>query len=183
MPASSEDVPLGSLATTDSTVVASISLTTDAQVVASVPPMATDSKVDADVPLVAGITRSSVRRGDAPVERVPGGGLLRADSLPVILESLLDQGILVPQAEKTYGALPGMFGTPPVLIAGPASQSRAREESQEFTWRETGFNVMRWTSAALAVLAVVGIVLVLVMPEVRRRLFFPDMPQMPPRPA
>jgi hypothetical protein len=117
------------------------------------------------------------------VERAAGDSLLRADSFPRVLDSLLDQGILVPEAEKTYRALPGMSGTPPVLVAGPAPQSPARDGSPEFTWRETGFNVMRWTSAVLALLAVVGIVLVLVMPELRRRLFFPDLPPMPPRPA
>jgi hypothetical protein len=42
---------------------------------------------------------------------------------------------------------------------------------------------MRWASAALAVLAVAGTVFVLVMPGLRRRLFFPDLPQLPPRPA
>ena len=81
-----------------------------------------------------------------------------------------------------YRALPGMSGTPPMVAAGPAPQARARDGSPEFTWRETGFNVMRWTSAALALLAVVGVVIVLVMPGLRRRLFFPDMQQMPPRP-
>lgn len=111
-----------------------------------------------------------------------GDSLLRGDSFPRVLDSLLDQGNLVPGAEKTYRALPGMAGTSPVLVAGPAP-SPARDGSPELTWRETGFNVMRWTSAALAVLAVVGIVLVLVMPELRRRLFFPDLPPMPPRPA
>ena len=100
-----------------------------------------------------------------------------------MLDSLLDQGILVPEAEKTYRALPGMLGTPPVLAAGSAARSPARDESADFSWRETGFNVMRWTSAVLAVLAVAGTVTVLVMPGLRRRLFFPDMPQMPPNPA
>jgi len=132
---------------------------------------------------VAGVVREEGVRGQAGDERAPGGSLLRGDWLPGMLDSLLAQGTLVPEAEKAYRALPGMWGTPPVLAAGSVPQSAARYGSGDFTWRETGFNVMRWTSAALAVLAVAGTVIVLVMPGLRRRLFFPDMPQMPTNPA
>ena len=125
---------------------------------------------------VVGEERAQGRDGD---DHAPAVSLLRVDSLPGMLDSLLDQGILVPEAEKTYRALPGMSGTPPVLAAGSVAQSPIRDESVDFSWRETGFNVMRWTSAVLAVLAVAGTVTVLVMPGLRRRLFFPDMPQMP----
>jgi len=125
---------------------------------------------------VRGVVRGERARDLADDDHAPGGALLRTDSLPGMLDSLLDQGILVPQAEKTYRALPGMLGTPPVLAAGSMAQSPARDESADFSWRETGFNVMRWTSAALALLAVAGTVTVLVMPGLRRRLFFPDMP-------
>ena len=167
VPASETDVPIDSLTATDSeTNLPSALLLSD---VSRLPER--------------GVTREERVRGKAGEERAPGGSLLRADSLPGMLDSLLDPGILVPEAQKTYRALPGMSGTPAVLVAGSAPQASARDGSPDFTWRETGFNVMRWTSAALAVLAVVGIVLVLVLPELRRRLFFPDMPQMPPRPA
>jgi hypothetical protein len=132
---------------------------------------------------VRGVVRGERARDHADDDPPPGGALLRTDSLPGMLDSLLDQGILVPEAEKTYRALPGMLGTPPVLAAGSVAQSPARGESADFSGHEMGFNVMRWTSAALAVLAVVGTVTVLVMPGLRRRVFFPDIPQMPPSPA
>ena len=138
---------------------------------------------DASPLRVRGVVRGERARDQADDDHAPGGALLRTDSLPGMLDSLLDQGMLVPAAEKSYRALPGMLGTAPVLAAGSAARSPARDESADFSWRETGFNVMRWTSAVLAVLAVAGTVTVLVMPGLRRRLFFPDMPQMPPNPA
>ena len=133
-------------------------------------------------PLLSDVSLSSVP-GDAREEGVSGDALARPDSLGGMLGSLLDQGFLVPETERTYHALPGMSGTPPAAVSGTVLPAPAGDGSPEFTWRETGFNVMRWTSAALAVLAVVGIVIILVMPGLRRRLFFPEMPPMPPRPA
>ena len=122
-------------------------------------------------------------RGGARKESPPGGSLLRADGLAGTLESLLDPGVLDRETKGGYPALPGMSGTPAIIGAVSALPVAAGERLQESTWRETGFNVMRWTSAALAVLAVAGTVIVLAMPGLRRRLFFPDLPQMPPSPA
>jgi hypothetical protein len=160
IPASETDVPIGPLTATGSdTSLPSAPLLSDAS------------------PLpVRGVVLEEPARGQAGDDHPPGGSLLRAESLPGMLDSLLGQGILVPEAVKTYRAIPGMSGTPPVLAAGSVLQSAVRDTSADFTWRETGFNVMRWTSAALAVLAVAGTVTVLVMPGLRRRLFFPDMP-------
>ena len=181
----------------------------DLEVAAALPPVGDDAAADAgatlpSAPLLADVSLSSapddpraasvpgdaVVRADSLAKRgyllasvSPGDTLVHGDSLAGMLESLLDQGLRVPGTEKTYRALPGTSGTPPMMAAGPASQSPARDGSMEPTWRETGFNVMRWTSAALAVLAVVGIVMVLAMPGLRRRIFFPEMPPMPPRPA
>ena len=143
----------------------------------------TDMEILASASLPSEVSPWSVR-GDTREERAPGSSSLRADSPAGMLESLLDHGLLVPEAERTYRALPGVSGTPAVMAAVPAPQLSPRDGSPpESTWRETGFNVMRWTSAALAVLAVIGIVIVLAMPGLRRRLFFPDLPPMPPRPA
>jgi hypothetical protein len=141
-------------------------------------PITTDAEILASVPDVATWVAPADTR-DAP----PGHAILRADSLVEMLEPLLDPGLLASARENRYPALPGMASSPAVLAAVPVPPTPVRGESPESTWRETGFNVMRWTSAALAVLAVLGVVLVLVMPGLRRRLFFPDLPQMPPRPA
>ena len=130
-------------------------------------------------PLPSDLSRSALR-GVAGEERAPGASSLRADPLPGMLESLLGPGVLVRETERTYRALPGMSGTPPVVAPSSATQSPARDGSSEFAWRETSFNIMRSTSAALAVLAVAGILIILAMPGLRRRLFFPDLP---PRPA
>ena len=163
VPASETDVPIDSLTATDSeTNLPSALLLSD---VSRLPER--------------GVTREERVRGKAGEGRAPGGSLLRVDSLPGMLDSLLDQGILVPEAAKAYRALPGMSGAPPVLVAGSAPLSPARDGSPDLTWRETGFNVMRWTSAALAVVAVVGTVIVLVMPGLRRRMFFPELPPLP----
>ena len=167
VPASDADVPLewlSNLAASDADV-----------------PTASLTTTLPSAPLLSDASRWS--EFDTREARASGVSLLRADWLAGMLESLLDQGFLVPETGRTYRALPEMAGTPPMVAAGPLPQSLARDGSQESTWRETGFNVMRWTSAALAVLAVVGTVIVLVTPALRRRLFFPDMPQMPPRPA
>ena len=164
----------------------------DSQLTPSIAPLLSDVSVSSmpDDARGASVSGDVLVRGDSLAERgytsasvSPGDSLVRGDSLAGLLESLLDQGLRVPETAKTYRALPGMSGTPPMVAAGPAPQARARDGSPEFTWRETGFNVMRWTSAALAVLAVVGIVMVLAMPGLRRRIFFPEMPPMPPRPA
>ena len=120
---------------------------------------------------------------EARDDRPPGHSVLRADSLTGMLEPLLDAGLLGSAPGTAYPTLPGTATTPAVLAGVPALRTPVRGESAESTWRETGFNVMRWTSAALAVLAVAGTVFVLMMPGLRRRLFFPDLPQMPPRPA